>query len=134
MTSFSSVIPLRRPVRVRREADGAWWPFRAFRDWLGYGPPSGDQHLLSVIDAIADTIKVHLESAGAILPGNLQPHLLALERMFDRAMAVDVPDLATLLAIDFRLNALYPQKLAAKRYWMIRDRFERVAATNAYKE
>lgn len=108
-----------------------FWLFGRLFDWCRCGPEHRDAELLLVIDAIADTVRTHLMSARAVLPARLHGRVDALARKYDAAVAGEIPDLPALLGIDAALNALYPPALAAKRLWIIRDRFQRVAARNA---
>lgn len=134
MTYVSSTITRRLPLLRDRTPGNAWWPIASLRRWLRDGPELRDNDLVELVDAIADTIRVHLLSAKGVLPDRLHPQVDALLTQFDAAVAGDIPDLPALLAVDARINALYPPALAAKRAWMISERFERVASSHAIQE
>ena len=127
MTRVFSTVTLRSPLvdKTPRGIVQSVWT------WLFGPPPHPDAALLPVIDAIADTLRVQLASARAQLPTTLQARLALLAAEFDQAVEQEVPDLPALLGIDAAINALYPPAIAARREWLIRERFARVAARGA---
>lgn len=93
--------------------------------------------LLPVFDAIIDNIRMHLVSAKAQVPLSKRGQLHELEHEFQKACKRDtagLPDIAVILGVDAQLNALYPEEDAKARGWLIRDRFERIAASRAVSE
>lgn len=133
MNRVSSIVTRRRPL-LRAQDPEIWWIVAPAWRWIRYGPELRDRELVHVVDAVADTLRTHLASARAILPARLHARVDALSRKLDEALAGDIPDFAEVLGIDAALNALYPPALAARRAWLIQDRFQRVAAQQAFQQ
>ena len=129
-----SSIVTRRPPLLRFQDSSAWWLVAPAWRWLRHGPELRDRELIHVVDAIADTLRIHLASARAVLPDRFHARVDRLSRTLDEAVARDIPDLAAVFGIEAALNALYPPELAARRLWVVQDRFKRVAARQAFNE
>ncbi len=116
----------------RTPATRGWWVIAPIWGWIRHGPEPCEHELTPVIDAVADTLRTHLASARAILPAQFHSRVDSLSRKLDAAVAGELPDFAAVLGVDAALNALYPPALAARRLWIIHDRFKRVAAQQAF--
>lgn len=118
----------------RMAASRGWWVVGPVWRWIRHGPETCESELIPVIDAVADTLRTHLASARAILPAQFHSRVDSLSRKLDAAVSGDFPDFAAVLGVDAALNALYPPPLAARRLWIIHDRFKRVAAQQAFTQ
>lgn len=123
-----------RPLPVELIRPPSW--NRLFRRWvhrLRYGYTHPDQDLLGVIDAVGDALNVQLAAVQGIVRGDRAREATALKAELDRELRKRLPDFSALLGIEARINALYPPALARRRQWVLRERFERVAAPEAYQ-
>jgi hypothetical protein len=105
-----------------------------FARWLHrwrYGFYHPDEDLLGVIDAAVDSLTVQIKSAEGILTGSRREKLDAVRRELNSELTDEVPELAVLLGIEAKINALYPPAVQKRRAWLIQERFERVAPGHA---
>ena len=123
-----------RPLPLRRKGGTTRNPFRWL--WLAwrYGWTHPDEDLLGVIDAAGDSLRAQIASARAVLSGDALKQAIEIEKELEHELCQDVPGLATLLALEARINALYPPAIQRRRAWMLRERFERVAPARAVVE
>ena len=126
--SFISSRNLPLAVPDRHWFKGLLW--RAIYGWR-YGYTHPDEDLLGVVDAVGDTLSVQAAAAKAMLRGRRRDEAQRIEQRLHQELAADLPDFSTLLGLEARLNALYPDAIARRRKWMLRERFNRVAAPAA---
>ena len=128
---FGSLISMRPlPLRFRHGDPPPGWFAKLVHKWR-YGITHPDEDLLGVIDAAADSLLTQIMSAEAELSGTRLEKLKDVRRELDEELSDDVPELAVLLGIEAKINALYPPRIQRRRAWMIRERFERVASGHA---
>jgi hypothetical protein len=96
-----------------------------------YGLYHPDEDLLGVIDAAADSLVTQIMAAEAVLTGSRLAQLQEIRSELDAELADAVPELAVLLGIEAKINALYPPAMQRRRAWMIEERFQRVAPGQA---
>gem|GEM_PF-3345056 len=96
-----------------------------------YGIYHPDEDLLGVIDAAADSLVTQIMAAEAVLTGSRLVRLREIREELDLELADPVPELAVLLGIEAKINALYPPAMQRRRAWMIEERFQRVAPGQA---
>ncbi|HEX8363893.1 MAG TPA: hypothetical protein VF603_01255 [Allosphingosinicella sp.] len=128
---FGSLVSMRPlPLRFRHGDPPPGWFGKLVHMWR-YGISHPDEDLLGVIDAAADSLLTQIMSAEAELSGTRLEKLRDVRRELDQELSDDVPELAVLLGIEAKINALYPPRIQRRRAWMIRERFERVASGHA---
>lgn len=130
---YGSVIST-RPLPIDLIRPGKWnrWLAKAIHYWrYGYSHP--DEDLLGVIDAVGDTLNVHIMALRAMLTGGRAQEAESIKAELDAELRKPIPDFSTLLGIEARINALYPSGMARRRQWMVRERFERVAPPGAFQ-
>ena len=129
---YSSVVST-RPLPLKLERPSPWNKRlrRAIHYWrYGYSHP--DEDLLGVIDSVGDVLHVQIISARAVLRGERAAKAEQIHRELDIEMKRPIPDFSVLLAIESRINALYPPTTAHRRRWIVRERFTRLAAPVAF--
>jgi len=121
-----------RPLPLEFARHEGWnnWFFRLLHLWR-YGYMHPDEDLLGVIEAVGDYLAVQIATAKSVLSGAKLEAVAALEADLKRELTSPLPDFASLLAIECRLQSLYPPVLARRRRWLLQERFQRVAATSA---
>lgn len=129
----SSVIST-RPLPLDLVRPASWnRQFRKTLHSIRYGYSHPDQDLLGVIDAVGDALNVQIAAVQGLVQGERAREAALLKAELDRELRKRLPDFSTLLGIEARVNALYPPALARRRQWVLRERFERVAAPEAYQ-
>jgi hypothetical protein len=128
---YSSVVSTRPlPLDFKREPPWNKWFHRVIHYWrYGYSHP--DEDLLGVIDAVGDALHVQVITARALLAGPARDEADRINTEIEMELRKRPPDFATLLAMESRINALYPPALAERRKWIVRERFERIASPGA---
>ena len=121
-----------RPLPLQFARNEGWngWFFRLLHLWR-YGYMHPDEDLIGVIDAVGDYLAVQVATAKAVLSGARLEAVERIEQELKRELTSVLPDFANLLAIESRLQVLYPPVLARRRRWLLQERFQRVAATGA---
>jgi hypothetical protein len=123
-----------RPLPLQRTGGRTRNPIRWL--WLAwrYGWSHPDEDLLGVIDAAGDALRAQIASAQAVLFGPARAKIDAIEKELEQELCREVPNLAAMLGLEAKINALYPPAIQRRRAWMLRDRFERVAPARAVAE
>jgi hypothetical protein len=117
------------PVAIDRGKNKRWYS-KLVHVWR-YGLYHPDEDLLGVVDAATDSLTTQIVAAEAVLTGSRRERLREIKQELNRELADDVPELAVLLGIEAKINALYPPAMQRRRAWMIRERFLRVASGRA---
>ncbi|HEX8192051.1 MAG TPA: hypothetical protein VF552_04060 [Allosphingosinicella sp.] len=124
----------RRPLpitHVRGAGEEQPGLFARFAHLWRYGSYHPDEDLLGVIDAAVDSLTAQIKAAEGILTGARLERLHAVRQELNVELQDEVPELAVLLGIEAKINALYPPAVQRRRAWIIEERFRRVASGHA---
>lgn len=121
-----------RPLPLQFARNEGWngWFFRLLHLWR-YGYMHPDEDLIGVIDALGDYLAVQVATAKAVVRDADLGAVEQIETELKSALTSVLPDFANLLALESRLQVLYPPALARRRRWLLQERFHRVAAAGA---